>query len=321
MELEHLSEALGDHVVYFYDGDPDLVATVSHYLLEGLEAGETAVVVATGAHRDAFEQALTQAGVQVGQATASGRLVWLDAARALVQFTREGSVDGEGFDREIGGLVRRVSAMGRPIRAYGEMVALLWADGSVPAAMALEELWNELRREVPFALFCAYPSGLVSAPQFTDARRQICRLHSSVLEGNAGYWSAAVGPAVPVATSATSHFVAMPEAPGAARRFVVDELRTRGYSDELVHDAALVITELAANALVHAHSAFTVLISANAGVVRISVYDGSSQIPAPRGKILTAQSGRGLGLVDALSDRWGTEPTTDGKVVWAELRP
>lgn len=140
-----------------------------------------------------------------------------------------------------------------------------------------------------------------------------------VRERNGRHESAHLDRTLP--TSVSSHFAATSEAARAARRFVVDELRTRGYGDELVADAALVITELAANVLVHAHSAFTVSVSSKPDGVCISVYDGSCRLPSARGKILTAQSGRGLGLVAGLSAGWGAEPTSDGKVVWAELRP
>lgn len=43
------------------------------------------------------------------------------------------------------------------VRAYGEMVALLWDEGNATGALRLEELWDELQRETEFSLLCAYP--------------------------------------------------------------------------------------------------------------------------------------------------------------------
>lgn len=116
------------------------------------------------------------------------------------------------------------------------------------------------------------------------------------------------------------HFAAELGAPASARRFVVAALRSDGHETDLVDDAALVLTELAANALMHARSAFRVAVTSEPGVVCISVHDASPVLPIPRDQELMAQSGRGLGLVAAVSRCWGVDLAPDGKVVWAELR-
>ncbi len=210
----------------------------------------------------------------------------------------------------MGALLRRAAATGRPICAYGEMVALLWDAGRVPAAIELEVLWNELRREVPCSLYCAYPSESVSGADQADALRDVCCLHSAVVDrdarqGDVGRGSAAV-------TGMARDLPAERDAPGAARRFVVDELRAGGYAEDRVHDAALVVTEMAANALVHARSAFTVAVTSEGGAVRISVNDASPVLPARRDEVPMAQSGRGLVLVPAIARTWGADRTDDG---------
>ena len=106
------------------------------------------------------------------------------------------------------------------------------------------------------------------------------------------------------------------EAPAAARHFAVGALPGLGAAD-LADDAALVVTELAANAIVHAHSGFTVDLAARPGLLRISVRDAS---PAPVAAALPAAPLHGLGAVDALASRWGVEPLGPaGKAVWGEL--
>jgi two-component sensor histidine kinase len=117
-------------------------------------------------------------------------------------------------------------------------------------------------------------------------------------------------------------FEAVHGAARAARHFVIEELRGRGDLETVVDDAALVLTELASNALAHAGTGFTVSIaSLPAGTVRLSVHDGSPVLPVLRGEDLTASCGRGLQLVAGLATGWGMERTGEGKVVWAELRP
>ena len=89
---------------------------------------------------------------------------------------------------------------------------------------------------------------------------------------------------------------------------------------ELADDVALVVTELAANAIVHAGTGFTLALWAHQDVLRISVRDGSP-LPRPEdGPALPLAPLHGLGAVDALAKRWGVESLgTAGKTVWVDL--
>jgi hypothetical protein len=290
-----------DHVVQFYACDEELVQTVSTYLGEGLRNDEVAIVVATEAHTVAFEAALRQSGIDITAARESGSLITLDAGQALSSFMAGDGPDAAAFDEVIGGLVRLAAQSGRRIRAYGEMVALLWDAGQVAAAIELESLWNRLGLQLPFSLFCAYSSQSVAGDANLDAVNQICHLHSAV--------------------ETTCCFTSGPHAPRAARRFVVETLLQWG-RDESLDDAALVVSELAANAVLHAHSDFSVAVSTQGDRVRIAVSDASSAGPVLRDSVsTTAPSGRGVALVAALAQDWGCDVKgKDGKVVWAEFR-
>ena len=79
------------------------------------------------------------------------------------------------------------------------------------------------------------------------------------------------------------------------------------------------MTELATNALRHAYSPFTVVVSMQEDAIRITVRDASPLPPALRDAPQVATSGRGLAIVASLSTRWAAEPYRRGKVVWAEL--
>jgi anti-sigma regulatory factor (Ser/Thr protein kinase) len=107
-------------------------------------------------------------------------------------------------------------------------------------------------------------------------------------------------------------------APRDARHFVVDTLQQWGEA-ALAYDAAMVVTELATNAVVHARTGFTVTVSPIADAIRISVRDGR---PAPGpdiGALLVPAAGHGLGLVAAVARHWAAEALPDGKRVWAEI--
>jgi anti-sigma regulatory factor (Ser/Thr protein kinase) len=296
----------GDHLVQFYEGDDDLIGAVTAYLGDGLRADETAIVVATDAHTAAFEAALSARGIDVADARARGAFVSFDASLTLSKFSTGGEMDADAFDTVVGGIMRDAARSGRPVRAYGEMVALLWDDGNVPAAIELESLWNDLGRQVSFSLFCAYPADSVAGDDRADAFHQVCHLHSAV-----------VGLHRP---EEVRHFAIDLRAPRNARRFVIATLEQWG-REELVDDAALVVTELATNSVVHARSDFVVALSSAGGRVRIAVSDASPVAPILRDTAsTTGTSGRGLLLVAALTDRWGTQAIGDGKTVWAEFR-
>src|SRR5260370_12742155 len=67
------------------------------------------------------------------------------------------------------------------VAAFGEMVALLWAEGKPDAAIRLEQLWNELGRTHSFHLHCAYPLDFFPQEPDRQAVRQICPDHSQVI--------------------------------------------------------------------------------------------------------------------------------------------
>ena len=119
-------------------------------------------------------------------------------------------------------------------------------------------------------------------------------------------------------TELSRAFTASLDAPGQARRFVTAAMVTSG-AGHLADDAALVVTEFATNAVVHARSDFTVTLTAGQDSVRISVRDA---VPLPADgddPALPAAPSHGLGAVAAMAARWGTTPAAGGKDVWAEL--
>ena len=289
---------VGRHVVQFYGRDEELADRVTDYLLGALDGGGVAVVIATPEHRREFETRLGQAGVDLAGARDDGSYVALDAGQMLSELMVADKLDSAAFDRVTGAVIRRAGAGGRPVRAFGEMVALLWDDGLVSAAVRLEAMWEELGGKHPFSLFCGYRTDAVTRGM--DAFAEVCRLHGEIVVGRSGT-------ARPFAFSR--------EAPAAARHFAVATLNTWGAGD-LAGDVALVVTELAANAFVHARSAFTVILSVHDDVLRISVRDA---VPLD-GAGLRAAPLHGLAVVDALASRWGVESLGNaGKTVWVDL--
>jgi len=304
LETAEIPRSAAGHVVHFYDDDAELARTVGDFLAEAARDGGVAVAIADAEHRHAFELELSAARIDVAGAERDGTIILLDAEATLAQFRADGRIDGDAFDGTVGEVMRLAVGRAAPVHAYGEMVSVLWEAGDVLGAIELEKLWNRLQEELTFTLLCAYRHATVSDPEQAAALEQVCCLHTHV---------------VPASQQRTREFPPVPEAAGAARRFVAEALRQWGHSDALVRDAQLVISELATNAVLHTGSRFSVLIRGEDAGVRISVADQSPLPPSLKHPPQEVSSGRGLQVVSALTSRWGVEPAPDGKTVWAHL--
>ncbi len=170
-----------DHRLVLHEDDAYLAGVVASFLGEALDAGGSAVVVATAEHRQAFVAALTAAGVDVADHRAGGHLVLLDAATTLTTFMTDDGPDPERFAASIGAALSRSELPGAPVHVFGEMVALLWAGGDAAAAIALEDLWNDLASTHDFTLLCAYPMHAFDDPSLTSAFARVCEQHGTVV--------------------------------------------------------------------------------------------------------------------------------------------
>src|SRR5262249_43426668 len=179
--LDSLSDR--DHAVQFYEDDELLVDAVAHYAAAGLAAEEPVLIVATEEHRAAFADRLRRNGPQCDNAIGSGLLVMLDARETLMRFMVGDEPDWSRFRAAIGPLLEECRAA-RPtvrVRVFGEMVDLLWREGNRAAAIRLEEFWNELARQQPFTLLCAYSMGNFYMPADGELFDALSGRHSHVI--------------------------------------------------------------------------------------------------------------------------------------------
>ena len=152
------------HAVQFYQDDRSLYSIVARFLAEGFGSGrkgDAAVVIATPEHCIAIEKHLRSLSIDVDELKRDGDLVLADAAGILAAVMRTGMPDAGAFRWNVGAMIERV-CRGRStctVRAYGEMVDLLWKDGLEAAAIRLETMWNELANTHDFKLLCGYSMG------------------------------------------------------------------------------------------------------------------------------------------------------------------
>lgn len=308
--------AVHGHVVNIYEHRQDLLSELVRFVTVGLAEDNVVVVVARGVNRDALAQALADEGVDAEGFVARDRFHVHDTAELVDEFVVDGVPDPELFKSAIGGRVRQACASGLPVRVYGEMVALLWDEGNVSAAIELESLWNTLGNELDFQLYCGYPLSALTERGGLSSMNEVCQLHSKVIPP-LSYISRSRK--LPDDGDMLSQvFLPVPTAVAASRAFVAQVLR-RWCADALVDDASFIVTELVTNALLHATSSFRVRVERLEDRVRITVDDASPDRPRRRITASDAAHGRGIQLIEQLSHCWGSEVIPGGKAVWAEL--
>jgi anti-sigma regulatory factor (Ser/Thr protein kinase) len=125
-----------------------------------------------------------------------------------------------------------------------------------------------------------------------------------------------------VETPATLELAPTVRAPRLARAFVADTLAAWAVDAEDGEAVELVVSELVTNALLHAPDSptITLRLAMTGAAVRLMVSDRHPGEPNRTDLDRWSERGRGVGIVEALSNRWGTEPNgSDGKTVWCEL--
>jgi hypothetical protein len=114
---------------------------------------------------------------------ADGQLFLLDAAEQLATFMVDGVPNASLFRDSIIPVIQQAAGARQDcvVRAYGEMVDVLWKSGQTAAATRLETLWNDLARTQSFSLLCGYAMGNFYKD---SAVEEICAHHSHVMSEN-----------------------------------------------------------------------------------------------------------------------------------------
>ncbi|MEO5510736.1 MAG: ATP-binding protein [Longimicrobiales bacterium] len=172
-----------DHAVQFYESDDFLCNSVAQFLAEGLAAAEPLILIATDEHTAGIRARLLDHGYDLDRVQSTGQLMHMDARETLALFMREGMPDAQLFASTVGRVVgeRLQAHRSRTVRAYGEMVNVLWAEGNAAGAIRLEELWNELGEQHTFSLLCAYAMANFYRVNDAEYFDRICSQHSRVI--------------------------------------------------------------------------------------------------------------------------------------------
>jgi hypothetical protein len=187
---------VASHDVQFYESDEFLFGSVAEYLATGVRLGQPIVVIASGAHRKGYREAMRARGADPDDLIEGRDMAWLDARETLSAFMEGGQPNAELFHLTVGQVFEALRR-NRPyvmIRAHGEMVDILWREGKADAALAVERMWNDLANRHAFSLLCTYSRQTLANVIRVDGVEEICGCHARVLpsEASIGAWSSSI---------------------------------------------------------------------------------------------------------------------------------
>jgi hypothetical protein len=173
------------HPCHFYSDEAAFASTVAAFLTPAFREGQAIVAFATPAHLEAVEKRLRRDGLDVDGAKARGQYQPNDAQAALEALLVGELPAQERFDALIGSKVERAVHEFGAVRAFGEIVSLLWRDGRRQAALRLEEMWNGAIGLHPLSLLCGYNVRSFTSAHDAAGVTGIISAHTAVLPKSA----------------------------------------------------------------------------------------------------------------------------------------
>jgi len=170
--------------VQLYHADHSALSrNVAQYISKGLERGEGVLVIAAPEHSSDFRCRVRELGEDPDTAISEKRLAFFDAATTLAKFMVNGQPDWDLFEGAISDAVRQVHSGTEfaRMRAYGEMVGILWKARQYSAAIRLEQFWNKLLSRWSFSLYCSYAIDVFGTEFDNDLLDGLLSTHTHLL--------------------------------------------------------------------------------------------------------------------------------------------
>lgn len=169
-----------DHILQIYDNDQSFLDMLQAFVTNGISNGDSVIVIATCDHLKLLNDRLRETGLDLFALALRDQYMALEAQETLDQFMIRGWPDENLFNYVLTNLLSRARKHDRRVRAFGEMVALLWSQGLSGATVHLEHLWSRFCSSEAFSVFCAYPrSGFTEDMNHSLAK--ICSCHSKMI--------------------------------------------------------------------------------------------------------------------------------------------
>lgn len=177
----HLTNFAGNHRVQVCQNDISQAEAVTHYIQEGLLNNEAVIVFARPALRRAVMSKMDGLGLDVQTFKSQGQIKFFDAEFLLSSFLIEGELEDSAFQEFIGLPIQAAQLKFGKVRAFGEMVNVLWKRGQYDTAMQLEDFWNDLSKKLEFSLLCSYSMDNLDPNAYDDSLELICKCHKHLV--------------------------------------------------------------------------------------------------------------------------------------------
>ncbi len=170
-----------DHLVHIYEHRDTLVDSVCNFVVPGLTSADGIIIIATKENSTEFIKSLERRSIDVPKAKLLGQLLILDAHETLKKIMSGGELDPLKFETVIGSVLQKLTRKHSQVRAYGEIVSILWNNGDEEKAIQLEKLWNDLATRHNFALLCGYQFHDEKSSKAHPCYSDVCNSHSHVI--------------------------------------------------------------------------------------------------------------------------------------------
>ncbi len=172
-----------EHAVQVYRDDETFIDCLESFVGSGLRSGESVVLIATASHLHELEKRLRGGWIDLDRCRWEERYIAVLAQETLDSFMVDGMPDEALFEKRVGDMITRARGRGRKLRAFGEMVGVLWSEDNKDGALKLEHLWGRLQAVRKFPLFCGYARSQLKAESLESDIRTICSAHSRIVPG------------------------------------------------------------------------------------------------------------------------------------------
>ena len=174
-----------ENIVQVYENKNVFLDLLEGYVLDGFRVGDCVIIIATDNHLKVLKDRLNKHGCNIEAFIADDQFIALNADIALAKFMKNGWPDSNLFRGFINDSIAKAKARSRHVRAFGEMSAILWAQGYKAATVQLEHLWKRFCETESFCLFCAYPRAGFTKDS-DKSIHSICCSYSKVISGTHG---------------------------------------------------------------------------------------------------------------------------------------
>jgi hypothetical protein len=179
-DLFWAEEACAAHVLQVYENDKTLINSLSKFVTGGIKAGDCSIIIATESHHHDLRNSIKDQGINIEMLQEQNLFIPLNASAVLSTFMINNWPDDGLFEKTLSAIIDKVPRNGHKIRAFGEMVSILWDEELHAATIYLEHLWNTFCLQHPMCLLCAYPQKAFRG-NYASSLQHICRSHSKTI--------------------------------------------------------------------------------------------------------------------------------------------